>query len=367
VRAVLLPGRNTYRVATKPHDASLVPSADVRLDELRRWLAAVFGTANFSIVPASADASFRRYFRVTHQGQTWIAMDALPQRENLEPYLRVAEMLLDMGVNAPRIVQHDRSRGFLLNTDLGSRTYLHELQRATDATVDALYHAALGALVRIQLQGAAHAKQLPQYEPRVLQRELALFAEWFCHRYLQIELTGLERASFQEICDELTQAALRQPTVFVHRDFHSRNLMVCGSEAGPSSPGILDFQDALQGPLTYDLVSLLRDCYITWPPQRVYGWMELFRSELQQAGVAVGAEPAQFCRWFDLMGVQRHLKAIGIFARLWCRDGKPGYLADIPRTLHYVRSVAEQYGELRFLVNLIDGRVLAALQSAAPP
>jgi N-acetylmuramate 1-kinase len=336
---------------------------DLRLEQLRQWLAGLFGAADFNIAPASADASFRRYFRVQHQGHTWIAMDAPPEKENMEPYIRVAEMLGAIGVNAPRIMHRDLDAGFLLNSDLGSRMYLAELQHAAEA--DRLYHDALSALTRIQSKGQQYAAQLPPYDGPLLQREMALFTDWFCVRHLGLQLTAAENRSLQETCDWLTLEALGQPRVFVHRDYHSRNLMVCDAPDHMANPGILDFQDAVLGPVTYDLVSLLRDCYVAWPLQRVHGWVERFRCELQAAGMACEADRDQFLRWFDLMGVQRHMKAIGIFARLWHRDGKSGYLKDIPRTLGYVRAVAEHYPQLRHLETLIDSRVLPLLASAA--
>jgi aminoglycoside/choline kinase family phosphotransferase len=352
------------RLLPKSHDAAAVPQVDdLRLEQLRQWLTGLFGSADFNIAPASADASFRRYFRVQHQGHTWIAMDAPPEKENIEPYIRVAEMLAAIGVNAPRIMHRDLDAGFLLNSDLGSRMYLGELQHSTDA--DRLYHDALAALICIQSKGQQHAAQLPPYDGPLLQREMALFTDWFCVRHLGLQFTASEARSMQEICDFLMLEALAQPRVFVHRDYHSRNLMVCDPQTYASSPGILDFQDAVLGPVTYDLVSLLRDCYIAWPLQRVHGWVERYRGELQAAGVACEADSAQFLRWFDLMGVQRHMKAIGIFARLWHRDGKPGYLHDIPRTLGYVRAVAEHYPQLRFLERLIESRVVPVLESAA--
>jgi aminoglycoside/choline kinase family phosphotransferase len=332
---------------------------DARLEQLRRWLESLFGAADFELAPASADASFRRYFRVTRAGETWIAMDAPPDKEDMEPYVRIASMLADVGVNAPRIRERNAAEGFLLNSDLGARTYLMGLDAGADA--DRLYEDALTALVRIQARGAAHARSLPPYDEALLRREMSLFPDWFLSRHLGLTLSEGEVAALARVFDALAAEALRQPRVFVHRDYHSRNLMVCDGRREGENPGILDFQDAVFGPVTYDLVSLLRDCYVAWPRERVLGWARRFRRDAQASGVEVGADEAEFLRWFDWMGVQRHLKAIGIFARLWHRDGKPGYLKDIPRTLEYVRAVCGEYRELHSLRTLIDQRVLPAL------
>lgn len=332
-------------------------STDVRLLKLEAWLTSVFGTRDFDLKPASADASFRRYFRVTRGSDSWIAMDAPPEKEDLGPYVRIARMLTDIGVNAPRILECNEAEGFLLNSDLGSRTYLQELESGGDA--DRLYADAIAALVRIQAGGARDAHQLPPYDEPLLRREMALFPDWFCERHLGLDP---KRASgMDSVYDALVAEALRQPRVFVHRDYHSRNLMVGdGARFGPN-PGILDFQDAVHGPLTYDLVSLLRDCYIAWPIERVERWVSEFFEHARRAGVPVPTSERELLRSFDLMGVQRHLKAIGIFARLWHRDGKPGYLKDIPRTLSYVKQVGARYAELAPLSEWIDAEVEPAM------
>jgi N-acetylmuramate 1-kinase len=337
------------------------PARDLRLEQLEQWLAKLFGTRDFQVTTASADASFRRYFRVTRGSDSWIAMDAPPAKEDMEPYIRIAAMLVDVGVNAPRVLERNQEEGFLLNSDLGSQTYLMALDRQGDA--DRLYADAIGALVRIQSRGGAHAAQLPPYDDALLRREMALFPEWFCGRHLGLALAGDDETALADVFDTLSAAALQQPRVFVHRDYHSRNLMVADGARHGENPGILDFQDAVCGPVTYDLVSLLRDCYVAWPEERVRAWALQFRAAARQAGVDEGASEGEFLRWFDLMGVQRHLKAIGIFARLWHRDGKPGYLNDIPRTLNYVRAVSGSYRELQFLRSFIDGQVLPALEA----
>ena len=336
---------------------------DPRLELLRRWLEDGLGWRDVQLAPASADASFRRYFRVGGQGHdTVVAMDAPPDKEDVGPYLKVAAMLGDVGVNAPRVLAHNAADGFLLLTDLGSITYLAQLGDARHA--DALYGDAIAALVRIQARGHQHAQQLPPYDERLLRFEMSLFTDWLLGRHLSLTLTPGESAMLASAFDALVDNALVQPQVFVHRDYHSRNLMVCPD----ANPGILDFQDAVHGPLTYDLVSLLRDCYVAWPPADVARWALEFRAAAQAAGVPAGADDAQFLRWFDLMGIQRHLKASGIFARLWHRDGKPGYLPDVPRTLGYIVGACANQREFAPLGAFVAERVLPAMTAslAAP-
>ena len=331
---------------------------DPRLALLRHWLEDGLGWRDTSLAPASADASFRRYFRVTRPQGTCIAMDAPPDKENVEPYLAVAGMLADIGVNAPRVLGRNAGDGFLLLTDLGSVTYLTEL--ADRGRAGALYADAIAALVRIEARGAGHATRLPPYDEKLLRFEMSLFTDWLVGRHLGLVLHQDDTRGLAAAFDLLVANALAQPRVFVHRDYHSRNLMVCAEE----NPGILDFQDAVHGPLTYDLVSLLRDCYIDWPQERVVEWALEFRRRAAAVGLDVGADERQFLRWFDLMGVQRHLKASGIFARLWHRDGKPGYLAEVPRTLGYVEQACARHADLAALGALVRDRVLPAMQAS---
>ncbi len=335
---------------------------DPRLERLRAWLESDLALRGAGLAPASADASFRRYFRVTLPDGTRVAMDAPPGKEDLGPYLRVAAMLADTGVHAPQVLARNEAEGFLLLTDLGSTTYLEAL--ADPAGADRLYSDAIAALVRIQARGGAHCGHLPPYDATLLRNELRLFPEWLLARHLGVELDGPVAALLAEAADRLVENALAQPQVFVHRDYHSRNLMVCEG----ANPGILDFQDAVHGPVTYDLVSLLRDCYVAWPAERVLGWAREYRTAAAAAGLDVGRDEAGFLRWFDLMGVQRHLKAAGIFARLWHRDGKPGYLADVPRTLGYIAEACARHDELSALGALVRDRVLPAMTAslAAP-
>jgi N-acetylmuramate 1-kinase len=331
---------------------------DPRLDLLRHWLESDLGWLGCVLAPASADASFRRYFRVSRDGATAIAMDAPPGKEDVEPYLRVAGMLEAIGVNAPRVIARNAADGFLLLSDLGSTTYLEALADAGQS--EPLYRDAISALVRIQARGGNHAAVLPPYDERLLRTEMRLFPDWLLMRHLGLDLDESITATLADAADRLVTNALEQPQVFVHRDYHSRNLMVCEG----ANPGILDFQDAVHGPLTYDLVSLLRDCYVTWPPAQVLGWTRDFRREAAAAGLDTGVDETQFLRWFDLMGVQRHLKASGIFARLWHRDGKPGYLPDVPRTLGYLVEACERHDDLAALGELVRERVLPAMHAS---
>jgi aminoglycoside/choline kinase family phosphotransferase len=329
---------------------------DPRLIKLRTWLRDELRFGEFELTAASADASFRRYFRVTRQdGASLIVMDAPPEKEDVGPYLRVAAMLNEIGVHAPRVLERNAAEGFLLLSDLGSTTYLTALDDRNRA--DALYGDAIAALVEIQVRGTQHAARLPPYDAKLLRFEMSLFPDWLLDRHLGITLDAAEAGVLARTMDLLTEAALAQPGVFVHRDYHSRNLMVCPG----ANPGILDFQDAVHGPITYDLVSLLRDCYIAWPTERVRGWLAEYRRRAGGRGLDVAADEARFAAWFDLMCVQRHLKTSGIFCRLWHRDGKPGYLDDIPRTLGYVREAATRHAELAGLVALLDRRVLPRL------
>jgi len=341
---------------------SLDTLTDTRLARLSEWARVVLARTDLHVTVASADASFRRYFRLSASDpaqpqalQSWIAMDAPPEQEDVRPFVKVAQMLGAAGVNAPQVLAQQLDEGFLLLTDLGSQTYLTAL--AQGANEERLYGDAVQALVQMQIGCRSYSGQLPLYDAPLLHREMQLFPDWFMVKHLGLAIDAAVQADLQNAFDLLAESALAQPRVFVHRDYHSRNLMT----AGLANPGILDFQDAVWGPITYDLVSLLRDCYIAWPLERVHGWVRDFRARLSEAGIVVPVSEPEFLRWFDLMGVQRHLKAIGIFARLWHRDGKPGYLNDIPRTLGYIRSVLPVYPELSALARLIEGQVMPAI------
>jgi aminoglycoside/choline kinase family phosphotransferase len=329
----------------------LPDASDSRLAALTRWVADDLGFSGCRIEPASADASFRRYFRVTRGADTYIVMDAPPEKENIAPFVGVARALAGMNLNVPIILARDESQGFLLLSDLGSCQYLDELKAGRD--VERLYADALEALVTMQTRGGAAARDLPAYDRALLLREMQLLPEWFLGRHLGFIVGAAERALLDRLFDALVHAALSQPSVFVHRDYHSRNLLLTGE----SNPGILDFQDAVLGPVTYDAVSLLKDCYIAWPPERVRGWVLNHRQRLLRAGIPLGGDAAQFVRWFDLMGLQRHIKVLGIFARLYYRDGKPGYLRDLPRVLDYTRATAAAYPETAEFAEFVTSRI----------
>jgi aminoglycoside/choline kinase family phosphotransferase len=324
-----------------------------RLEQLKRWLESELEFSDYTLVPASSDASFRRYFRVMHDGASFIVMDAPPDREDSRPFIRVAKQLFDAGLNAPEVLDEDLQQGFLLLSDLGSTPYLGALN---EAGVERLYGDALGALASIQ---TCACDGLPPYDRALLLREMELFREWLVGKHLGIALSDAQHAMLDSAFALLADNALAQPRVFVHRDYHSRNLMVTAR----NNPGILDFQDAVCGPVTYDLVSLLRDCYIAWPRARVEDWALGYQELAIQTGILRDEhdDPAQFLRWFDLMGVQRHLKASGIFARLNHRDGKPGYLGDIPRTLGYITDLAQRHAALASLCAFVENEVLARL------
>ena len=323
---------------------------------MTEWLARFDELAGAQIAVASSDASFRRYFRVTTAAGSRIVMDAPPGREDCRPFVRIAGFLERMGLNSPRVLEADFERGFLLLTDLGSTLYLDALRR-NPRDADALYGDAMRALGTLQTEGMQQKDELPPYDRKLLEFELSLFRDWLCARHLDIALNEADESSWRSCCEFLVDSALRQPGVFVHRDFHSRNLLVTEID----NPGILDFQDAVNGPLTYDLVSLLKDCYVRWPPRQVHDWAMSYFSSLD-ASVIGDLDAAAFWRCFELMGVQRHLKAAGIFARLLHRDGKSSYLRDVPRTLEYVAEVAERYDQLAFLARLVVNECLPRLR-----
>jgi len=325
---------------------------DSRLQQLTDWLSTQPDLTGFSLQKASDDASFRRYFRISVNGKSFIAMDAPPQKENSHTFVDVAQRLTSVGIHAPDILQQELSQGFLLLSDMGQQQYLEVLN---DKTVDRLYADALGALAT--MQACTPVQGLPLYDQKMLLAEMHLLPDWLLNKHLQITLSENEQKALAETFAYLTENALQQPQVFVHRDFHSRNLMLNARH----NPGVLDFQDAVAGPVTYDLVSLLKDCYIDWPLQQVEDWAMGYFELAVQSGIVREQHEADFLQWFHLMGVQRHLKAAGIFARLNYRDGKAGYLKDIPRTLAYIPPLAEKYPQLEFLATLIEQQVLPKL------
>lgn len=328
-----------------------------RLNQLKAWLDGPCGLSDYALEPASGDASFRRYFRVTlADGTTLIAMDAPPEKEDCGPFLRIARQLGAVGLHVPRIHAEDLEQGFLLLEDLGGILYLDRLD---EHTADRLYGDATGALVA--MQACAGVEDLPPYDRELLMQELELFRHWLCGIHLDLALDDTDNAMLDQVFELLVSNALEQPRVFVHRDYHSRNLML----STPPSPGILDFQDAVAGPVTYDLVSLLKDAYIHWPRERVRDWAWGYFELAVHSGVLLPEHEVAYQRWFDLMGVQRHVKVAGIFARLYRRDGKTGYLKDIPLVLDYIQEVATSYPALSGLAALIGERVTPALARAA--
>ena len=331
-------------------------ASDSRLAALTRWVCEDLGFADSHIAPASADASFRRYFRVTRAADTYIVMDAPPDKEDLGPFLKVAHLLAHIGVHVPAVLARDVANGYLLLSDLGNRQYLEALRTGDP---DLLYGDALRALLAIQTAGVSVAHGLPAYDAALLKREMQLLPDWFLTRHLGLELTEDILAMLDRLFESLVQSVLAQPQCIVHRDFHSRNLLVTPLD----NPGIIDFQDAVIGPITYDLVSILKDCYIAWPATRVRGWALGHRQALLAAGIDAGSE-TQFLRGFDLMGLQRHIKVLGIFARLFYRDGKSQYLHDLPLVLDYVRAAAAAHPEAGEFIKFLDTQVVPRFDAA---
>jgi N-acetylmuramate 1-kinase len=323
----------------------LMIHADVRRDAVQAWLQNELRGARFTLTPASADASFRRYWRATlEDGASYVAMDAPPDKEDCRPFVRVARMLADAGVHAPKVLAQDLAQGFLLLSDLGTRTYLEELNPEKAGN---LFADATEALLRWQL--ATRPGELPPYDEALLRREMNLFPEWYVARHLNKSLSKDQQQTLENIFAVLVQSALAQPVVYVHRDYMPRNLMVC-----EPNPGVLDFQDAVLGPITYDVVSLTRDAFISWDEERVLDWGARYWEKAKRASLPVAADFGEFWRALEWMGLQRHLKVLGIFARINYRDGKPQYLADTPRFLDYAFSVSRRYNELAPLARLLD-------------
>ena len=319
-----------------------------RTQALRAWLGQLFPAQEWRTEPASADASFRRYFRVSFAGggESRIVMDAPPQKEDCRPFIQVAGLLHGAGLNAPQVLAQDLEQGFLLLTDLGSTTYLAALQ-ADDSRADALFRDAVDALVSWQL--ASRPGVLPEYDRALLRRELDLFPDWYLARHLNLVLEPAQAQVLERMFSLILEDNLAQPQVYVHRDYMPRNLMLSAP-----NPGILDFQDAVYGPISYDVASLVRDAFISWEEERALDWIVRYWEKARRAGLPVGPDFGDFYRHLEWMGLQRHLKVLGIFARINYRDGKPGYLADTPRFVRYVRAVCGRYNALTPLVHLFD-------------
>ena len=329
--------------------------SDPRTKLIINWLKHTHNLDITNFELASSDASFRRYFRVTHDKGQQIVMDAPPEKEDIEPFIRIATLFKKAGINVPEIVQQDLEQGFLLLEDFGSFCYL---DRLTDKNATTLYLKAFNSLYDMQTKIVAPSCQLPYYDEELLSNELNLFFDWFLGEYLSLSIPEDIKNKISHV---LISSASEQPQVCVHRDFHSRNLMVLDNH----SPGIIDFQDAVMGPVTYDLVSLLRDCYVEWPQAEVHQWMTLYFEQISKLNITT-ASLETFARWFDLMGLQRHLKAIGIFSRLHLRDNKSNYLQDIPLTMNYVVQICNEYPELKEFNQFLNTTILPSFNKISP-
>ena len=402
---------------------------DIRLIALKDWIVRCFAQHEMELAedwvlsPLCGDASYRRYFRLVSENSSWIVMDAPPEGGDSASFVDIASGWKSLGINLPKVLSADLEQGFLLLSDLGD---LHYLDHLNDDNADDLYGQAIAALIKIQGCQSVPGYSFPVYDRQFITRELAIFSEWFVGEMLGLELSESEQQCWTGVSDLLINSALEQPQVCMHRDYHSRNLMVTKER----SLGIIDFQDAVMGPISYDLVSLLRDCYIEWPQAKIERWVQSYLSKADSAGIIsfvlpasvssnsmvaesdqfkeaaleplkgsiseplrasiseplrvsismplrasismplkasnteplVAVDEKQFFRWFDLMGMQRHLKAVGIFARLKIRDGKDGYLADIPRTLNYVLKVCDSYPELEPFYRLLTERIVPQMR-----
>lgn len=345
---------------------------------MQHWVAAELQAddpAGLPLVMVSGDASFRRYFRAVQNQKTFIAVDALPEHEDSAAFVKVCGMFRDAGVHAPEVYAVDCEQGFMLLEDLGDAMVLPEMlacQAGQDINKpDRIYRIAIDTLVRIQLCG--NQEILGAYSRTELRREMDLFTEWFLLAFLELDLSAAEKDLIDQTMTVLEDAALAQPTVLVHRDYHSRNLMLLeqtptaeGDNADVFELGVIDFQDAVHGPYSYDLVSLLRDCYIRWQPEQVASWGRYYLTAAQSQGLLSGLAEAAFFRDFDLMGLQRHLKVMGIFCRLYLRDNKSQYLADIPLVSKYFLEVSSRYPELGNFVEWFQRRVIPTAQEKLP-
>jgi len=326
-----------------------------RRDLLLNWLRTLprnLGLTLDTLRPASSDASFRCYFRIDGPERSYVVMDAPPAHEDCRPFVRIAGLLADAGLNAPRILASDDHQGLLLLSDLGPVTYYQRIQQGVaDADLQTLYRQALSALVRMQTVSVAG---LPRYDQAKLSAELDLFLEWYAARHLGKPIAGAEREALRQVFDRLAAHNAAQATVFVHRDFHSPNLMCCTAPEHGPNPGIIDFQDALAGPISYDVASLVMDARTTWEEPQQLDWAIRYWEQARQAGLPVPGDFADFHRDYEWMGLQRNLRILGVFARLHHRDGKPGYLAHMPRVSAYVRQVARRYGVFAPLASTLD-------------
>jgi len=324
-----------------------------RFESLQDWLKEILDTSDFILKPASEDASFRYYYRLAIDNNTFIVMDAPPDQEDCKPFVMVSNILHACNVNVPIIHNINLEQGFLLLSDFGDDHYLNKL---SNLTANKLYTDAIQTILSMQL--CSDIKGLSKYNDALLRREMSLFTDWLLEKHMGLVLNNDQTNAIDALFNLLAANALEQPQVFVHRDFHSRNLMLTKEK----NPGVIDFQDAVVGPITYDLVSLLKDCYIKWNTNEINGWVNFYLKEFAMHNSKLNIDREQFQRWFDLMGVQRHLKASGIFARLSHRDDKHGFLKDIPRTLSYIVDLSPVYKELSPLCQLIETSILPELE-----
>ncbi|MDP1526484.1 MAG: phosphotransferase [Rhodocyclaceae bacterium] len=317
-----------------------------RIEQIQGWLTEQFPGQHFGMAPASADASFRRYFRITFDdGKTSIVMDAPPAQEDVRPWLQVQQLFHAAGAHVPEVLAQDLEHGFLLISDLGTTTYLAALNDG--AAADALYRAAIDTLIDIQCSSRPDA--LPAYDHALLKRELDLFPDWYIGKHVTIDFSAADRQMLESVFEKILAVNLAEPAVYVHRDYHSRNLMVAGDK-----PGVIDFQDAVYGPISYDLVSLFKDAYVDWDEEQTIDWLVRYWEKARKAGLPVRADFGAFFRDYEWMGVQRHVKVLGIFARLYHRDGKDGYLKDMPLVAKYLRTACARYSDLGPLLRLLD-------------
>ncbi|GLX79136.1 cell wall phosphotransferase [Thalassotalea insulae] len=323
---------------------------DKRKQQLSQWLADTFSITSIELDDMSGDAGFRRYFRFINDNQSFIAVDAPGDKCNNAAFIDIAQRLQAVDINVPEVIAFEPRQGFICLTDLGDCLLADVL---TEKSMMSYYQQAMQLLPEM---AQVTSEQLPLYDQAFIQRELDIFPQWLINQHLSITLSAAQQQKLQFCFDELIDNALAQPQVFMHRDFHSRNIMLVGEQLA-----LIDFQDAVQGPVTYDIVSLLRDCYVKWPAEQVDKLLRQYIELMEQRALVPSYSYSQWQRWFDLMGLQRHIKAAGIFARLYHRDGKPGYLADIPLTLSYIVDIAAKYPTLNFLRELVQQQLVPSL------
>ena len=333
-------------MALTAHQFEQFAGTDTRILELIDWTENYLNDNITSIEFASEDASFRRYFRIFHGNHSYIVMDAPTEHMSIAPFSRIAKRLLQENINVPEIFAENHEKGFMLITDFGTTTYLQVLN---EKSADQLYSDALDSLIKLQRATITDSQFLPPYDQKLLRSEMDLFPSWFLTKNLNISLNSEISDILQKTFEFVITKALEQPKVWVHLDYHSRNLMYTDQ----NNPGVLDFQNAVMGPITYDLMSLLRDCYIVWSDEQIKRWIRLYLLKAKIAGLDISFDEREFIRWFDWMGIQRHLKVVGIFSRLNLRDGKKQFMQDIPTVLQYIENVSKKYQELKSLYELI--------------